>query len=907
MMGLPPDVLGPAPGGLDMPMEPDQGGQPIDPMILALQSGGADVTEGEDGSMTFDLGPMLDAQAAMQHDANLAGFMDDEDLNRIAADLLDAFDADKASREEWEQSYVDGLRLLGIKIEKREDPWPDACGITVPLLLEAAIRFQGRTITELFPSSGPVKTSIIGKITPEKQAQAERVKTYLNYHLTEVDRGYFADLDQMLFMLPVSGQTFRKVWYDPLEGCTTSRWLRGEDVVHSYAVDVNKAPRVSHVMRLTPNDVRRLQVAGLYLDTPLVPPSVGADDEPIIQAKDELEGKEPNIAGQHDERHTLLEIHCELDLPGFEDQTDRRDPESGATISEPTGIALPYVVTIDRDSRRVLAIYRNWREDDRLRKKRTYFVGYGYIPGPGSYALGLVHIIGGLSAGATSILRQLVDAGELATLPAGFRAKGLRVKDNDVPLAPGEWREVDAPGIDLTKALVPLPYKGGDATLLQMFGQIVEMAQRLASTSDEVIGDIPPGAPVGTTLAALEQALKPLSAIHKRLHEAQKQEFALIAQNIADHLPVEGYPYEVAGGEAVIMATDFDKRVDVLPVSDPNTTSKPQRIAKAQAIKQLAQEGQQLGVNHDMRQVWLDMYAAIGVEEPDRLMPPPPPPPEPISADPASENVLVLGGQAIQATPGQPHMEHVAVHLSLLGLPGYSSTPAGQSIITHIFQHVALMARDAVNAMIAQKFAEMQRQMPAPMAGMMPGGPASQPASQPGGGMPGQPPGIGALPPPAPPQPPQPPRLPEPGQPYPPELEPFKSQIEAELAKQQAQLSQQVTAQLVQVMGQAAMTGQDPITQIEMAKIRQREEADRRKLEAQTTTEAARLAEAGRQAEMDAELEREKIEAQERMNTQDNGTALTIAAARNSAASGTGRPPALNPDPNYHPTLSRRD
>jgi hypothetical protein len=855
--------LGPAPGGIDTmgidePLPPD-----ADPLLARLAAGGADgiqTIEGDDGSVTLEL-PEDDTAAqlaALDHDANLAEFLDDSTLERISLDLLEAYDADKASRSEWEQAYADGLKLLGLKIEKMTEPWPDACGITHPILTDACIRFQARTITELFPADGPVKTKIVGRITPEKQAQAERVRNFMNYHLTEVDREYFADTDQMLFMLAFSGQTFKKVMYDPVRGHAISRYLRGESVVHSYYSDIRSCGRVTHVDPISRNEMRRRQITGLYRRTPLVEPTQAGTDSPIKEATDSISGREASLY-EHDDQYTVLEMHVEYEVPGFEhrepiigpDGAPVLGPDGQPLLGEPTGLAQPYIITIDQDSRKVLAIRRNWREGGNPFTPLSYFVGYGYVPGPGSYALGLIHIIGGLTQGATSILRQLVDAGELANLPAGWKAKGLKVADNDQPLAPGEWRDVDAPGMDLDKALKILPYKGADATLHQLLMYVVELAERLAGVQEMTLGDLPQNAPVGSVLAAIEQAAKPLSAVHKRLHEAQKQEFKLIAECIASYIPEAGYPYEVEGDARQIAAADFGPAVDVIPVSDPNIATKQQRVMMSEATWAVGKESAEVGVQVEFRELALDRLRALGVSSPERFLPEPQ---QPQPTDPLSENAaFVAGAPVAPPQPGQAHEAHLEVHLDMLSVPGLAQTPAAGALVGHFISTLATWARDQAGAKVMQ----------------MTNGQV---------------------------------QLPPPGQPLPPEFQQYMPQVDAEIAMIAAALSRQWMPRLADVLKAVGGGGPDALMQVEMAKIDQKERADQRKHELEAMKvkinaelDSIKLAEDARQAELNAELQREGIRSKEGQNAEDNATALIIAGAKQAAGNA---PPAIDPNPN---------
>lgn len=652
--------------------------------------GGAEIIEDADGGVTiqallsddeFDGTP----PEAMEHGANLSEYISERTLSSLASELLENYQDDLQSRQEWEEAYASGLDLLGIKYEERSEPFDGASGVTHPLISESVTQFQAQAYKELLPSSGPVKTQIMGAKTPETEAQAARVKNFMNYRIMEVMTEYDPGMDQMLFYLPLSGSTFKKVYYDPVRGREVSEFVPAQDLVVPYsAVDLDTTPRATHVLKMQGNDVRKMQLSGAYRDIDLGEGN-STDTTNIVKEKvDEIDGRSKSFS---DDIRTLLEFHTELDIEGFEDMS---------VDGTPTGLKLPYIVTVDKDTNEVLSIQRNYSPIDPLKRKRQYFVHYKFLPGLGFYGFGLVHMIGGLGRSATSILRQLIDAGTLANLPAGFKAKGIRVRDNDSPIQPGEWREIDAPGMDLRNALVPLPYKEPSATLGQLLGSLVNDGRRFIALADQQMSNLNSEAPVGTTVAMLERGMKVMSAIHKRLHYAQKAEFRLLARVIAENLPPV-YPYAVAGAPAEIKQADFDDRVDVIPVSDPNIFSMSQRVTLAQTELQLAQAAPEL---HNLREAYRRMYQALEVENIDQLLPLPP---EPQPQDPALESVMLIQGQVPQAFPQQDHEAHIQNHLALLQLGLVSMTPMLVGVISaHIFQHLSLQAREMVEAELAQ-------------------------------------------------------------------------------------------------------------------------------------------------------------------------------------------------------------
>jgi len=623
----------------------------------------------------------FEIQAEMyDHGANLAEVLSDSELGSLSSDLRDKVDDDRESRSDWEDAISSGMKLLGVNYEERSAPFLGASGVHHPLLSEAVTQFQAQAYKEMIPAGGPVKTNIAGTPDAAREDQAQRVKDFMNYQVTEVMEEFDPDTDQMLFYLPLTGSTFKKVYQDAGKDRAVSKFIPADDLIVPYsASDLGTAERVTHVVRMTENELRKMQVAGVYRDIELQA-SDEEDERPIKQTEDELQGVRPSYS---DDVYTLLEIHTELDLDGFEDMDAQ---------GEPTGIKLPYIVTLDDASGKVLSIVRNYREMDPLKKKRQYFVHYKFLPGFGFYGFGLLHTIGGLSRAATSILRQLIDAGTLSNLPAGFKARGVRIRNDDEPLSPGEFRDIDAPGGDLRNALMPLPYKEPSGTLAQLLGVIVDSGRRFAQVADAKIADVNSQAPVGTTVALIEQGSKIISSIHKRLHYAQKQEFRLLAQVFSDN-PVP-YPYFVGQDmPAEIMAQDFDGRIDVLPASDPSIFSMSQRLSLAQTQLQLAQAAPQM---HNMYEAYRRMYDALDVKNIDGILPVPQPP-QPV--DPATENANAVKGMPPQAFPQQDHESHIMAHSMFLSSPVASANPQGFLLLqAHVQEHVSMLARDQIMA-----------------------------------------------------------------------------------------------------------------------------------------------------------------------------------------------------------------
>ncbi len=626
------------------------------------------------------------------HSANLAEVLDDSELGSLSSDLRDKVDDDRESRSDWEDAISSGMKLLGVNYEERSAPFLGASGVHHPLLSEAVTQFQAQAYKEMIPAGGPVKTNIAGTPDAAREDQAQRVKDFMNYQVTEVMEEFDPDTDQMLFYLPLTGSTFKKVYQDAGKDRAVSKFIPADDLIVPYsASDLGTAERVTHVVRMTENELRKMQVAGVYRDIELQA-SDEEDDRPIKQTEDELQGVRPSYS---DDVYTLLEIHTDLDLDGFEDMD---------TQGEPTGIKLPYIVTLDDASGKVLSIVRNYREVDPLKKKRQYFVHYKFLPGFGFYGFGLLHTIGGLSRAATSILRQLIDAGTLSNLPAGFKARGVRIRNDDEPLSPGEFRDIDAPGGDLRNALMPLPYKEPSGTLAQLLGVIVDSGRRFAQVADAKIADANSQAPVGTTVALIEQGSKIISSIHKRLHYGQKQEFRLLAEVFGDN-PVP-YPYFVGQGVAAdIMAQDFDGRVDILPVSDPSIFSMSQRLSLAQTQMQLAQAAPQL---HNQYEAYRRMYDALDVKNIDAILPPPP---QPQPMDPATENAAAVKNMPFQAFPQQDHEAHILAHAMFLSSPVSGANPqAFLLLLSHVQEHVGMLARDQVTAFFQNAMQEAMAQ-----------------------------------------------------------------------------------------------------------------------------------------------------------------------------------------------------
>jgi hypothetical protein len=661
------------------------------------QDSPVEINMSEDGGAEISFDPSVASiPGGEDHYANLAEFLDESILTDIGSELDEKYNDYRSSRQDWEMAYTNGLDLLGFKYEKRTEPFKGASGVTHPVLAESVTQFQAQAYKELLPADGPVRTQIMGLTDRNKEDQAMRVKEFMNYQIMNVMKEYEPEFDQMLFYLPLSGSTFKKVYYDALLGRAVSKFIPAEDLIVPYsATSLEDAEAVIHVIKISENDLRKQQVSGFYRDVELGEPPLKEDE--IKSKQRELEGV--RVEKQED-IYTLLECHVNLDLEGFED----KDPQTG----EPTGIKLPYVVTIEESSREVLSIKRNYKSDDPLKNRTNYFVHFKFLPGLGFYGFGLIHMIGGLSRTATSALRQLLDAGTLANLPSGFKMRGIRVRDDAQPLQPGEFRDVDAPGGNLRDAFMPLPFKGPDQVLLQLMGIVVDAGQRFASIADAQVGDMNQQAAVGTTMALLERGSRVMSAIHKRIYGALKNEFELLANVFATYLPPV-YPYDVVGGQRQIKVTDFDEKIDILPVADPNIFSQSQRINLAQTQLQLAQSNPQI---HDIYQAYRSMYEAIGVKNIDLILPSPK---QPMPMDPSLEHITAMAGQPYQAFPGQDHKSHIEAHLNFMQLNMVKNNPATvMSIQKNILEHISIMAQEQVQIEFVQELQQLpmlQQQM----------------------------------------------------------------------------------------------------------------------------------------------------------------------------------------------------
>ena len=638
------------------------------------------VTELEDGGVEIDFDPMADLMGTgtEEFDSNLAEHVDDKDLRTLANDCISMFDSDKSSRSAWESTYKEGLDQLGLEIEDRTTPWAGACGVFHPMLSEAVVRFQAQTIQEIMPAKGPVKTQIWGVLTDDREKQAKRVQDYMNYQLIEVMTEYRSETEKLLFSLPLAGSAFRKIYFDPSLGRPTSMFIPAEDFVVSYnESELEQAERYTHVMNRSTNQVRKLQVSGFYRDIELTTSYI--EENPITSKFNEIGGVSPS--GDNNERHQLLEMHCDIDIPGFED---------------PDGVALPYVITIDKSSSTVLSIYRNWAEEDPHRVKKQHFVHYGYVPGIGFYNLGLIHMIGGLAKSATSLLRQLVDAGTLSNLPGGLKTRGLRIKGDDTPIMPGEFRDVDVPGGVIRDNITFLPYKEPSSVLYQLLGNIVEEGRRFASMADLKVADMNQDAPVGTTLAILERAMKVQSAIQARIHASLKQEYKILVGIIRDYTSPD-YPYETEEGEG-IKVQDFDDRIDIVPVSDPNAATMAQRIMQYQAAMQLAQQSPGL---YDLPLLHREMMDLIGIPNADKIVPKPD---EARPTDPVSENEDILTMKPVKAFEYQDHEAHMRVHMVLKNDPqireqmknNQMGSAINSALDAHVREHLAFIFRDQI-------------------------------------------------------------------------------------------------------------------------------------------------------------------------------------------------------------------
>ena len=663
------------------------------------QQGNIEVTMDEEGGAEIAFDPKaVSGEGGEDHFENLADFLGDEVLEPLGSKMVDHFNEYKESRGDWEDTYRNGLDLLGFKYERRTEPFRGASGVNHPVLAEAVTQFQAQAYKELLPADGPVRTQILGAVDTAKEEQSKRVKDFMNYQIMDQMKEYEPEFDQMLFYLPLSGSTFKKVYYDDLLGRAVSKFVPADDLIVPYSANsLEDAEAVIHVIKISENDLRKQQVAGFYRDIELGSPPV--TENQLEDKKLELEGIAKD--GQEDQ-YTLYEVHTNLDLEGYEDMG-----EDG----EPTGIKLPYVVTVSQAGQKVLAIRRNYGEQDPLRKKVNYFVQFKFLPGTGFYGFGLIHMIGGLTRTATAALRQLLDAGTLANLPAGFKSRGIRVRDDAQPLQPGEFRDVDAPGGNIKDQFMTLPFKGPDQTLLQLMGVVVSAGQRFAAIADMQVGDGNQGAAVGTTVALLERGSRVMSAIHKRVYVGLKQEFKLLAEVFKTYLPPV-YPYDVPGATREIKVQDFDDRIDILPVADPNIFSQTQRISIAQSQLQLAQSNPRM---HNLYQAYRSMYDALGVKNVNAILPPPAPPQ---AMDPALENLMAINGKPFQAFPGQDHKAHINAHLAFMSISMVQNNPAAMmSLQKNILEHISLMAQEQIQLEFVEEMQEMQmiQQQMAPM------------------------------------------------------------------------------------------------------------------------------------------------------------------------------------------------
>ena len=640
-------------------------------------------------------------------DSNLVDFLDKSDLGKLASDVLESIDSDKESRSEWEKTYVDGLKYLGMKFdETRSQPFQGSSGVIHPILAESVTQFQAQAYKELLPAQGPVKTEIVGARTPEIEMQSQRVANFMNFYIMNVMQEYDPELDMLLFYLPIAGSAFKKVYYDQSMSRAVSKFIAPEDLIVPYeASDILSAERVTHVIRMSKNEIRKQQLSGFYADIELKGDSYRVNRSDIEEEIDEIEGQSPSYSENRD--RTVYEVHTILDLPGYEDV----DAEG-----EETGLKLPYIVTIDEQSQQVLSIRRNYTEQDVTKQKINYFVQYKFLPGLGFYGLGLSHMIGGLAKASTSILRQLIDAGTIANLPSGFKARGMRIRDEDEPLQPGEFRDIDTTGGSLKENLIPLPVKEPSNVLMQLLGMLIDSGKRFASIADTNVGDVNQAMPVGTTVALLERGTKVMSAIHKRLHYAQRIEFQLLAKVFSEYLPPM-YPYQALGGSQEVKQTDFDGRVDVIPVSDPNIFSQSQRITMAQELMQLVQSNPEIHGPKGIYEAYRRMYSALGIDNVDSLLqPPPPPPPPPAPIDAGIENSGFMMGQPQQAFEPQNHQAHVDTHRSLFLTEVVKTNPQLQAlVIAHSMQHLQFMstqmAKEQMPPQIQQQVQQLEQQM----------------------------------------------------------------------------------------------------------------------------------------------------------------------------------------------------
>jgi len=650
----------------------------------------AEVIMDEEGGAEINFDPLANQQGTQNHDENIAELLSDDILGRMGSDLNENYMQYKTSRREWEDTYIKGLDLLGFKYVNPTQPFQGASGATHPVLAEAVTQFQAQAYKELLPAMGPVRTQVLGRPSRQKEEQSVRVKNFMNYQLMDVMKEYEPEFDQMLFYLPLAGSAFKKVYYDELLGRAVSKFVQADDLIVPYtATSLADAEAVIHVIKMSENDLRKKQVVGFYRDIEVKP---GYDQETEVEKKErQLEG----IKKTRDEDvFTILECHVNLDIEGFEDV---------GQDGEPTGIKLPYIVTIEEGSRQVLSIRRNYKPEDPLKNKIQYFVHFRFLPGMGFYGFGLIHMIGGLSRTATTALRQLLDAGTLSNLPAGFKQRGIRVRDEAQAIQPGEFRDVDAPGGNIKDAFMTLPFKEPSQTLLSLMGIVVQAGQRFAAIADMQVGDGNQQAAVGTTIALLERGSRVMSAIHKRLFVGLKQEFNLLAGVFKTYLPPE-YPYDVVGAQRNVKVTDFDDKVDIVPVADPNIFSQSQRISMAQTELQLAMANPQL---HNLYEAFYSMYSAIGVKEIDKILPPPP---QPTPLDPAVENIMALSSKPFQAFKGQNHQAHITSHLNFISTNLARNNPMIMGALEkNCFEHISMMAQEQVEVEFREEMMQLQQ------------------------------------------------------------------------------------------------------------------------------------------------------------------------------------------------------
>ena len=675
---------------LEIPSEEEM--QEVSVQEEVSDKGPVEVIPEEDGGVTLDFEPgAINVPGTESHFDNLADILPDDILEPIGNDMAQNYMDYKSSRKDWEQSYIAGLDLLGFKYENRTEPFQGASGATHPVMAEAVTQFQAQAYKELLPVDGPVRTQIIGLKNPGTEQQSQRVKDFMNYLIMDQMKEYEAEFDSMLFHLPLAGSTFKKVYYDTNLGRAVSKFIPADELIVPYtATSLDDAEAIIHVVKISENELRKQQVNGFYRDVELGPPG-NVEKNDLEKKERELDGTKKT--GKNEPVYTLLECHVNLDLEGFEDQGS----------DGPTGIKLPYIVTVEEGSRTVLSIRRNYAPDDLKKNKIQYFVHFKFLPGLGFYGFGLIHMIGGLSRTATAALRQLLDAGTLSNLPAGFKQRGVRVRDEASPIQPGEFKDVDAPGGNLRDAFFPLPYKEPSPTLLNLLGVVVQAGQRFAAIADMQVGDGNQAAAVGTTIALLERGSRVMSAIHKRCYAAMKTEFKLLSKVVAQYLPPE-YPYDVVGGQRNIKQADFDDRVDIIPVADPNIFSMSQRITLAQTQLQIATSNPQL---HNMYQIYRNMYEAIGVKDVDAVLPPPAPT---APMDPSMEHINAMAGKPFQAFPGQDHQAHITAHLNFMSTNMVRNNPSIMAAIQkNILEHISIMAQEQVQLEFREQMMQMQQ------------------------------------------------------------------------------------------------------------------------------------------------------------------------------------------------------